>query len=594
MPPDRAKLWDLSAQPPKWAPPPANPRTSAQVALALELSTTSAVARLRQKLAELVSESGMKNKVPPLTFERWRCAAVQEESGAARGKGGGPHPVLPRASEAGGRAHTELVEALQAHGLNAGISAKVASALAEEAAKLFAQATSRAHRLASGQKLPSAPKVAVTLNKRTVELGCEKKLVKLPLRCYGKLAALHRRHAPEAERAPALPADAAGEEEEREVAAAAAASAAGDADARASFHCRLLTLCLRHESTRSTSLQVSLGSGVWEVLRSKLGVGVECFSSPASCYLPAFTSAFSADVDAPFGSRGLFQTAKPLAGSFVVAPPAVAAVADAAAEHVLALLDASAAAAGGPALSFFVVLPTCAPAETSAAAVAALRAAAKGEQAGGGGGYARLSSSPFLRREVRFGAGTLGFVHAGAASTRKLEEQPHVISDREIACLVLQTEKAARKWPAADAFEKQLRDAFAACVPAGGAAGAANPAARQRKEKRPRRGDEADDAKGGAWTRGGDAPKPPRSNQPRRHPNDPREERTKRRKERAKLTRENADGDPAQPGGGGGEGGQAAPRKKLKPGKEERAARRAAREAESAANAAGGGSEVSL
>jgi len=57
---------------------------------------------------------------------------------------------------------------------------------------------------------------------------------------------------------------------------------------------------------------------------------------------------------------------------------------------------------------------------------------------------------------------------------------------------VLQTDKASRKWPATDAFEAELRAAFAECVP--------SPAARERQKKREKGGDELIDAAGGKAT----------------------------------------------------------------------------------------------
>ncbi len=52
-------------------------------------------------------------------------------------------------------------------------------------------------------------------------------------------------------------------------------------------------------------VQAAAGPSVFDVLRSQLSVGYECFASPLNAHFSRFGSAFP-DVDAPFGSGGSF------------------------------------------------------------------------------------------------------------------------------------------------------------------------------------------------------------------------------------------------------------------------------------------------
>ena len=52
-------------------------------------------------------------------------------------------------------------------------------------------------------------------------------------------------------------------------------------------------------------MQAAAGPSVFDLLRSQLSVGYECFASPLNAHFSRFGSAFP-DVDAPFGSGGSF------------------------------------------------------------------------------------------------------------------------------------------------------------------------------------------------------------------------------------------------------------------------------------------------
>lgn len=80
-------LWDMKALVPKWAPLPANTQLlPPESAVALELRTARALARLRARLEKLCSEHGLQRPVRALTFERWRFAAKWEEQQQASRK----------------------------------------------------------------------------------------------------------------------------------------------------------------------------------------------------------------------------------------------------------------------------------------------------------------------------------------------------------------------------------------------------------------------------------------------------------------------------------------------------------------------------
>lgn len=420
-------------------------------ACALELESAKAMRKLRGMLEASYAKEDKQLKDD--TLEHWRLAAKHEEPSTKKKPA---HPVLPTAGKT-----FELSLELQRQGLSADGAATAAEAVGKEAARLAAHLLKLAHSAASG-KLPPPPPLEVSFNRETVDLSSGKAKVKLSNAAYGKLALLHRRHAPAVEVAPAVPA---GEEAEE---AELAAAAAGDAQERASLHLRLFTMLLRLKSLRGDSFHSTLGTPVWEVLRGRLGVACECYASPLNAHLPAYGSAF-ADVEAPFGSRGPFSGFAPLAGSFAVHPPNVSTLLAAAATHVLSLLAASDAAPGDHALSFVVVLPgwrECA-------------------------GYQVLSDSPHCSRRVLLAEADHGYCDGASAHLRHERKAAH-----DTAVFVLQSAKAARKWPADEALEAALRTAFAACVPkestsaAGGGGGAAPGAAKGKKRKH---GDEIED-----------------------------------------------------------------------------------------------------
>ena len=184
-------------------------------------------------------------------------------------------------------------------------------------------------------------------------------------------------------------------------------------------------------------------------------------------------------------------------------------VMDACAQHVLALLEATEHAPGQPALSFCVVLPGW---RESAA-------------------FTLLSDSKWCTLRILIAADDHGFCD-GASHER---QDPYRHSPFDTSVFVLQSPKAARKWPADSTLEVELRAAFRACRPSSTAvgrqlkhdAGARGAQAEQqrRKAKRSRDDDEDDGegkgggAKGGG--KGGRAKEPKKRKGPRVSPKQP-------------------------------------------------------------------------
>lgn len=496
---------------------------SAPAAVALEIGTARAMSKLRARLDALARASGMQRPVRPLTFERWRWAAKFGEDGAAARPSG--HPVLPGAGSkkrsppnkacapggalgpaadrpgapapaagagaaTGGKDATDaLAEDLRMQGLMLSDGYSVARALAQESAALAARGDKERLAAGSGKPVP-APPIEVEVHRHSIDLKCGHHFVKVGHAAYAKLAILHRRTMA-AEAAPEPPvataaapdADPAGAAPLGDSSLSYAQVDAEVADvrgggARAELHQRMFALLLRYKSLRGHGFHAALGPAVWRTLRSRLGVGFEGFASPLNCTLPNYCSGF-VDVDGAFGTAGSFFDLQPkqtLGGSFALNPPFVHAVLDAAAERAEQLLDAAQALGPQHALSIAFIMPGWK--ET--------------------GAHARLSGSPHLRRTVTIAAADHGFCD-GASHQR---QDPFRASPYDTVVFVLQTERAARRWPAHDAFEAELRAAMAATVPL------ASAAERQDKKKRkrpPATGEEAGAPKSATRAAGGAA-----------------------------------------------------------------------------------------
>ena len=139
---------------------------------------------------------------------------------------------------------------------------------------------------------------------------------------------------------------------------------------------------------------------------------------------------------------------------------------DAAASHIETLLQTAADASDADhALAFSVFLPCMTRDGVS-----------------GGECHKVLASSRFLRRTFTIAAADHGYCD-GAAHQRS---EPFRQSPYDVACYLLQTDKAARKWPTSDEVEGDLRRAMAEAIPVGGSA---------KQRKRPRENGKGHSAK---------------------------------------------------------------------------------------------------
>ncbi len=439
---------------PKWATAHPNAKQSPlkpHHALALELRLARTLDKMRTRLEQAARNAGLKRALRPLSFERWRFAARWAEQGSHPKPLG--HPVLPGATRPAAAAAAaageltaagrELSDDLRLQGLllsDANHVVRELEALSAASAKAELQTRDKAR---SGKAMEPPP-VDVEFHRHTVDLTCGPRFVKLTHAAYARLAILHRRALPA--EAPPRPAAAEGEGEARALAEIEAelASAKADvgaeavSDVRRLLHVRMFTLLLRYKSLRGHGFQAAVGPAVWRVIMGRLGVGFECCASPLNCYLPAYCSGFP-DVDAPFGTCGSFFALKISSGSYAINPPFVRCLLDASAKRVVELLRAAAAAEVSHALSFVFFMPGWK--ETEA--------------------FATLAQSQFLRRSFVVAARDHGFCD-GAAHQR---QDPFRESPYDTIVSVLQTERAANKWPADDELEAELRAALAESMP---------------------------------------------------------------------------------------------------------------------------------
>lgn len=271
---------------------------------------------------------------------------------------------------------------------------------------------------------------------------------------------------------------------------------------------RAYACLLRYRAVGGMGFQAALGGAAFEGLQARLACNFEAFASPLNCFYGAYCSAFP-DVDVPFGSRGSFANFKPRSGSYQVSkppvalhsspchgnqfspsalicrdaacagstastaatastalsgtracdalsvrwplsnatcmlvaaqvnPPFVPAIIDGAAGHMIQLLT-DAQLAGRP-LAFVVVLPGW----TDCAGYRAL-----------------LEAGPLLRHTLLVAAADHGFVD-GAQHVR---HRSHRESPYDTMVFVLQTDTAAKLWPADSAAVKAIERAMAACTP---------------------------------------------------------------------------------------------------------------------------------
>ena len=388
----RALLERLRAQLP---PPPGPPL------IALEQKRLSKMKRLRRLLVRLCAAGG---PPPVLAFDKWVSRQKLREALARLPPLDcvPPPEPLPAVAEpllpVGDGADAALAKEL-------GRGGRLDAAAAQHAAAELAAASARAAAQLAAADAEAEPAVQLEVSGATVRLRAAgvDRYVELRASHLQKLRDLH---------------------------------AGGD---DASFHRAVLRLLLRYDALGARGSQCALSDGVFRVLRTRLGVGFECFASPLNCRFAHYCSAF-ADTDAPFGAFGSFFDLSPTEGSFEANPPFVPEVMLAAVAHAEALVS-RADAAGAP-LSFVFVVP----------------------EWGGLPFHRRLLASRWRRGEaLSIGAEAHGFVdgaqHVKGAADLLRE------SSFATTVAVLQSAAGAARWPATAEAMAEVREAFKAALP---------------------------------------------------------------------------------------------------------------------------------
>ena len=438
-------LYDLTVPPPAGLGPVCLRAVpcSAAAAAVLEAARARALDKLRQKLHALCAAEGLQAP-PQLALERWRfaCKAAEPERSQPRkrsfaGPVDGNDPLLPVCGDGGGLV-ADLRRTGLAHAAAEGIAEKLLAASVAEATSV-----AKAAQRMNSQPEAKLAAVRVTFHRHSVTLELEGAFVSFQRDAYGKLAALHRMHAPEDEMCPAPPQPVDDECPAALWEAAAAEKEDPDGSSRLALHHRLFSLALRYKAIHGAGFQAAAGPEVMGLLTQHLGCTMECFASPLNARWTHHCSAFP-DTDAPFGSHGSFFTwaekgGLRRGGAFEVNPPFIPSQLDAAAKVCLQSLDAAAAA--GQALTFAYIIPGWID----------------------GVGRNAIKASPYVTLALRVAAADHGFVDGASHGAGRVD--PYRPSPYDTELYVLQTPKAAIDRHKGRELEAALRDAFARCAP---------------------------------------------------------------------------------------------------------------------------------
>ena len=331
----------------------------------MELARYQACKRLRRRFYSLCLDIG--GGAPPvMAFDRWvaRCKLEREEAAMQAASAGSAfffEPLLP-VPDAAPRAAEGLIKDLRRTGvLSAEQAAKICSKLATVANKSLT-ALAAVEGDAEGGADVQVQERGATL--RLSLRGAPKLFVEVQRSHFEKLRFLHARHsrrlaATESPSAPALGAiGAIGASVGSSGSCGSGTDARAAAASSAHFLRDVFCMLLRYEALGSHGSQCAVPPAVFELMRERLGVRLECFASPLNAWAERFCSAF-ADVDAPFGTLGSFFDFSPPHGSFEVNPPFVPELLLAAVHRAEALLAAAERRAA--ALSFVFVVPQWEP-----------------------------------------------------------------------------------------------------------------------------------------------------------------------------------------------------------------------------------------
>ena len=392
---------------------------------------------------------------PLLAWERWRLAAVYAEDLASNGDDARSRcvfdAVLPSwrdapseadirdavrrvsvsrkaqsSSESAPEAHVALgLDLVRAGASPAHATAIVAAAVAG-ARKGHRDVLAFEKRLLSSSAKPEdanrteKPVVTAVAHRHVVHIDVDGvHLVGLSHAAMDKLSAMHARHGRQGER-----------------------------DDPKATTCRIAALAVRYRAMLGAGFQAAVGGAVFDLLRDRVGVTMECFASPLNARWSRFCSAHE-DVDAPFGSAGSFNAFRPLRGSYQANPPFVPRIMDDMAERIVALLK-TAAAADEP-LAFVVFIPGWQ--ETRCWQTMMDEAS---------------PATPFRRLAFVIAADEHGFVDGASHAPRR---DTYRASPYDTGVFFLLTDAAQRKFHVTAQLETAVRATMLDCRPTAAAAG---------------------------------------------------------------------------------------------------------------------------
>eukprot|EP00967_Tisochrysis_lutea_P147762 scaffold281217_cov23-Tisochrysis_lutea.AAC.1 len=415
------------------------PGAEGEANVEVELRRLKKIKWLRRRLVQLCTARGAKPTL--LAFDRWLARAQLTQPAAAHAD-----PLLPCRREA----DPGLVADLCRSGLEHEAASEIAGQLASEALQAAASLNQTALHIRSDGGGAPEEEVKLVWCGDVARLSANdtpRPYVEISRDHWRKLVALHDRwgsNTTDASQRKLLdPATARANGVEEASTASSGPLTAGDS-ARALLRRRVLCMLLRYEALGAHGYQAAVGSKAFEVLRSRLKVGGECFASPLNASFQRYCSAFP-DVDAPFGSCGSFFNFEPQSGSFELNPPFVPELMLAAVEHAHVLLGA-ADTCDRP-LSFVVVVPTWERLPF----------------------HRKLATSQWLASAPLFIAAEDHGYLDGAQHLRNPADRYRTSSFATTIC-VLQTRAGTREWPVCESFAAELEAAFRSALPTASAA----------------------------------------------------------------------------------------------------------------------------
>jgi phosphorylated CTD-interacting factor 1 len=224
-----------------------------------------------------------------------------------------------------------------------------------------------------------------------------------------------------------------------------------------SFHLLLMVLLMRYSSLSGGQLLLDLrGGGMQGAVHGRVFQALhdmfphdnllECFGSPLNAYLPAFGSAFAADLDWHFGSVGSFLDLTIKEGCCEANPPFSPGMMSAMAERIEYNLEK--ANESGTAVTFIVIVPSAGDDSDPQ------RAAAKRF---GGVSLQKMLTSQSCRHHVLLSAKEHGYIEG----SQHMRPTRYKESLYDTSVIVLQSNTARQRALDVARLEEKFREAFA-------------------------------------------------------------------------------------------------------------------------------------